>query len=156
MSSCRTRSSALIVARTQLETSLFGLARLLNVDPHRTSNSPTRSSFFDTPTVRSDQTLEKAYAARPELRALHSRRSRRRAELRTAADERLPQGAFSGFWAEQGLTPDSVIPVYQYQAHLDVPLFTGGRIQAERAKADLAIRQLQQQETSCATASRWK
>jgi outer membrane protein len=36
--------------------------------------------------------------------------------------------------------------VYQYQASLDFPLFTGGRIQAERAKADLAIRQLKQQE----------
>ncbi len=29
---------------------------------------------------------------------------------------------------------------------MDFPIFTGGRIQAERAKADLAIRQLQQQE----------
>ena len=48
--------------------------------------------------------------------------------------------------SQQGLTPNSVIPVYQYQGSLDFPIFTGGRIQAERAKADLAIRQLQQQE----------
>jgi outer membrane protein TolC len=47
---------------------------------------------------------------------------------------------------EQGLTPASIIPVYQYQGSLDFPLFTGGRIQAQRAQADLAIRQLKQQE----------
>ena len=37
--------------------------------------------------------------------------------------------------------------VYQYQGSIIVPIFTGGRIQADRAKAGLAIRQLQQQET---------
>jgi outer membrane protein TolC len=36
--------------------------------------------------------------------------------------------------------------VYQYQASVDVPLFTGGRIAAARAEADLAIRELKQQE----------
>jgi serine/threonine protein kinase len=44
------------------------------------------------------------------------------------------------------LTPASIIPVYQYQFDVNVPLFTGGRIQAARDKADLAIRQLKQQE----------
>jgi len=40
----------------------------------------------------------------------------------------------------------SAIPVYQYQASLDVPIFTGGRIEAERAKAEITLRQLKQQE----------
>ena len=52
----------------------------------------------------------------------------------------------SGYWAQQGLTPNSVIPVYQVQGSLQVPLFTGGRIAAERAKADIAIHQLGQRE----------
>ena len=58
----------------------------------------------------------------------------------------MPILSFTGFWLQQGLTPNSVIPAYQYQGSLVFPLFTGGRIQAERAKADLAVRQLQQQE----------
>src|SRR5208283_3016830 len=65
----------------------------------------------------------------------------------TAADQRLPKVSFSGFWVQQGLTPDAIIPVYQYQGSITFPIFTGGRIQAERAKAGLAIRQLQQQES---------
>jgi len=137
----------LIVARTQLETSLYGLARLLNIDPHRPLEIADQVSFFDTPAISLDDTLEKAYATRPELRGLRSQEDRAALEARTAADQRLPKVEFSGFWAQQGLAPDSIIPVYQYQGSVIFPLFTGGRIQAERAKADLAIRQLQQQET---------
>ena len=66
--------------------------------------------------------------------------------LKAAQEERLPKLTVSGSWAEQGLTPTTVIPVYQYQASLDVPLFTGGRIEAERSKVEIALRQLKQQE----------
>jgi outer membrane protein TolC len=135
-----------IVAHTQLDTSLFGLARLLNVDPHRSLEIADQVSFFDTPDISLDQTLEKAYAARPELRAVLNEEQRAALDSRTAADQRLPKISFSGFWLEQGLTPASIIPAYQYEGSLIVPIFTGGRIQADRAKADLAIRQLQQQE----------
>ena len=137
----------LIMARTDLETSLYGLARLLNIYPHRPIEIADQVSFFDTPEIALDQTLEKAYATRPEMRALHSQEERAALAARTAADQRLPKVEFSGFWVEQGLAPDSIIPVYQYQGSVIFPLFTGGRIQAERAQADLAIRQLQQRET---------
>src|ERR1035438_4310909 len=66
--------------------------------------------------------------------------------LEEAEEERLPKLTLSGNWSEQGLTPASAIPVYQYQASLDVPIFTGGRIEAERAKAEITLRQLKQQE----------
>ena len=137
----------LIVAKTELETSLNGLARLLNIDPHRSVEIADQASFSDTPATAVDQTLEKAYSTRPELRALRSEEERAALADRTAADQRLPKVNFSGFWAQQGLTPDTIIPVYQYQGSIIVPIFTGGRIQADRAKAGLAIRQLQQQET---------
>ena len=135
-----------IVARTSLETSLFGLARLLNVDPQRKIELADQVDFFDTPQVSIDQTLERAYAARPELRQVLNDEQRAGLDAKTASQERLPKISLSGFWLEQGLAPASIIPVYTYQADLNIPLFTGGRIQAARAKADLAIRQLKQQE----------
>jgi outer membrane protein len=135
-----------IMARTELETSTYGLARLLSVDPHRTIEIADQVSFFDTPEVSLDQTLEKAYTTRPELRALRTEQERAAIDVRAAGDQRLPKVSFSGFWAEQGLSPATVIPVYQYQGSVVFPIFTGGRIQAERAKADLNIRQLKQQE----------
>ena len=136
----------LIVARTQLETALYGLARLLNVDPKQRVELADAVSFFDTPEVNVDQTLERAWQARPELRQILAQQQKAALELRAASDARLPKVSVTGFWAEQGLNSSTAIPVYSYQANLDVPLFTGGRIQAERTKAELAIRQLKQQE----------
>jgi outer membrane protein TolC len=136
----------LIVARTELETALYALARLLNVDPKQRVELADAVSFFDTPEVNLDQTLERAYAARPELRQILSQEQKAELELRAASDARLPKISVSGFWAEQGLNNSNVIPVYNYSANLDVPIFTGGRIQAERERASLAIRQLKQQE----------
>jgi outer membrane protein len=135
-----------IQAQTEVQTSLFGLARLLNIDPHRTIEIADQVSFFDTPAVELGQSIEKAYATRPEMKALRSEQERAVLAARSASDERLPKVTFNGFWAQEGLAPDSIIPVYQYQGTILVPLFTGGRIQADRAKADLEIRQLQQQE----------
>jgi outer membrane protein TolC len=135
-----------IVAHTQLETGLFALARLLSVDPQRTVELADQAQFFQTPDVSADQTLEHAYATRPELRQIAARMAQAQISLKAAQEERLPKLSVSGSWAEQGLTPNAVIPVYQYQASLDVPLFTGGRIEAERSKVEIAIRQLKQQE----------
>ncbi len=136
----------LIVSRMQLETSLYGLARLLNLDPKVRVELADSVSFFETPEVSVDQSLERAYTSRPELRQLLSLEQRAALNQRAASDARLPRLSVSGFWAEQGLNQSTAIPVYSYQANLEVPLFTGGRIQAERTKAELALRQLKQQE----------
>jgi outer membrane protein TolC len=46
---------------------------------------------------------------------------------------------------QQGLSAPSAIPAYVYQVTVDVPLFTGGRIHAEMAKAGLEIKKVEQQ-----------
>ena len=74
-----------IMTRTELETATYGLARLLNIDPHRSIEIADQVSFFDTPEVNLDQTLDKAYAARPEMRAL--RNEEQRANWKTASRE---------------------------------------------------------------------
>jgi outer membrane protein TolC len=136
----------LIVARTQSETSLFGLSRLLNLDPRQKIELADQVSFFETPAVSADQTLERAFQTRPELRQIVSQQQRAAVELKSAGDARLPKVSATGFWAEQGVTGSNMIPVYQYQFNLEVPVFTGGRIEAERSQAEIAIRQLRQQE----------
>jgi outer membrane protein len=96
--------------------------------------------------VSADQTLERAFQTRPELRQIVSQQQRAAVELKSAGDARLPKVSAAGFWAEQGVTGSNMIPVYQYQFNLEVPVFTGGRIEAERTKAEISIRQLRQQE----------
>jgi outer membrane protein TolC len=134
----------LIQSHTQLETSLYALSRLLNLDPRQRIELVDEVSFFNTPGFDAERNLEAAYAARPEMRALESRI--RSLELARASDrdQRLPRLSIEGGWNEQGLTPSSMIPAYNYQVDLNVPLFTGGRIKAQTAIADIEIKKADQ------------
>lgn len=136
----------LIEARTQLQTALFGLAQLLNVDPKRDIELTDQVSFFETPEIQVDQSLEAAYANRPEMKALAYRERQVQYQRKQAAASRYPNLHFDGFWAEQGLTAATSIPAYTYGFTVDFPLFTGGRIAAENARADLELRKVSQQQ----------
>jgi len=51
----------------------------------------------------------------------------------------------SGNWYYEGNHINDGIPTYNYQATLDVPIFTGGRTRAEITKSDLQLKVLDQQ-----------
>jgi outer membrane protein TolC len=55
--------------------------------------------------------------------------------------------ALTGAWSEEGLSPASAIPAYNFGVSVDVPLYTGGRIRAETAIEDLEVKKLHQQQT---------
>jgi outer membrane protein TolC len=137
----------LIEARTTLETSLYGLARLLNVDPHQPIALDDASEFFKTPAYSANETMEQAFQQRPEMKTIASEIRSAQLEKRTAQDERIPRIAINGTWTEQGLSPASSIPAYDFGASLEVPLFTGGRIHAQIAIADIELKKLAQQQT---------
>jgi outer membrane protein len=139
-------SQRLISAQTQLKTTLYGLARLLNLKPEQNVELADEVNFFQTPAITVDQSLEAALASRPEMKALAARREALRREQDAARAERLPKLSFSGNWVYQGLTtPAAAIPTYIYSGNLDFPLFTGGRIQAEIARSALEVRKLDQE-----------
>jgi outer membrane protein len=134
----------LIVAETQLKTSLYGLTMLLNLDPQTEIRLADESSFFDTPAFPAEQSLASAYSGRPEMQAIDS--SLRTAELQKSAvaSERLPRLSLTGAWGLQGVTPDSMIPAYEYGATLTMPLFTSGKIHAATTEASIEIKKLEQ------------
>ncbi len=136
----------LIESQTQMATSLYGLSQLLNVAPQREIELADSVSFFDTPVIEVDRSLEAAYSNRPEMKALAHQQRQVELASRQAGDSRYPTLGFDGYWAEQGLAPASAIPVYVYNFSVNLPLFTGGRIGAERARAELELRKVSQQE----------
>jgi len=137
----------LIEARTAVATSLFALARLLNVDPHQPIELADLSEFYHTPAFSADETMERAFAERPEMKALASQIRSTQLERKTAQDARIPRLALSGAWSEQGLSPGTAIPVYNFGVSMDVPLYTGGRIRAQVAIEDIELKKLGQQQT---------
>ncbi len=137
---------ALLVAETDRDSSLYALSRLLNLDPRQEIALSDSLSFFDTPQPDVNTSIDEALAVRQEWKALDSQVRAAEHERQAAQDLRLPTLRIDGNWAYQGTRLNNGIPVYSYQATLDVPLFTGGRTHAEIVKAGLQMRVLHEQE----------
>ncbi|HLK05035.1 MAG TPA: TolC family protein [Candidatus Acidoferrum sp.] len=136
---------ALIQAENDRDASLYILSRLLNLDPRQKIELADSLSFFDTPQPEMDSSIDAALAARAEWKSLEQQIKSARREKQASQAERLPSLRFDGNWAYQGLSSTTGIPVYTYQAGINMPLFTGGRIHAEIIKADLQIESLEEQ-----------
>jgi len=136
----------LIQAEANRETSLFGLSRLLNLDPRQPLELADSLSFFDTPQPDVQASIEQGLTARQEWKALQEQIHAAENQKKAANAARLPSVHFSGNWAELGTTPSSVIPTYTYSGTVSLLLFTGGRIRAETIRADLDIQKLHQQQ----------
>jgi outer membrane protein len=136
---------ALLVAETDRDSSLYGLSRLLNLDPRQEIALADSLSFFDTPQPDVNQSIDEALAARQEWKALDSQAKAAEHDKKASEDLRLPTLRVDGNWAYEGTRLNNGIPVYSYQATLDLPLFTGGRTRAEIVKSDLQLKVLDQQ-----------
>jgi outer membrane protein len=135
----------LIEAENDRDASLFGLSRLLNLDPRQKIELADSLSFFETPQPDVDSSIDQALAGREEWKAILSREKLTKLEKLSSQYERLPTLRVDGNWYYLGTKIDNGIPTYQYAASFDVPLFTSGRIKAEVTKSDLELQKLEQQ-----------
>src|SRR5262249_23748881 len=92
-----------------------------------------------------EKSLERAYANRPEMKALLADELRLQKDRSAASDSRLPAVTVNGGLAYNGLSVSTSIPIYQVTAAVSVPIFTGGRIKAEITRADLDLKKIEQQ-----------
>ncbi|HEY2548508.1 MAG TPA: TolC family protein [Candidatus Acidoferrum sp.] len=136
----------LLQAEDDRDTSLFGLSRLLNLDPRQTIELADSLSFFDTPQPEMLPSIDAALADRQEWKAIQERVKAAGLDKKASQDLHLPTLNFNGNWAYLGSSSTTGIPTYKYEADISVPIFTGGRIHAEIVKADLEIQSLLQQE----------
>jgi outer membrane protein TolC/ABC-type transporter Mla MlaB component len=136
----------LIEAQNERDTSIFGLSKLLNLDPRQPLELADSLSFFDTPQPEVETSLEAALSERQEWKSLEAQLKSAGAEKRASQDSRLPSLRFDGNWAYLGTSTSNGIPTYTYTASVNMPLFAGGRIHAEVVRADLEIKKLQQQQ----------
>ena len=135
----------LIQAENDRDASLFGLSKLLNLDPRQKIELADSLSFFDTPQPEVDSSIDQALSAREEWKAIAAREKSAKFDKQSTQYERLPSLRFDGNWAYLGTNINNGIPTYQYQASFDVPIFTSGRIKAEVTKSDLELQKLEQQ-----------
>jgi outer membrane protein len=135
----------LLEAENERETSLYGLSRLLNLDPRQKIALADSLSFFDTPQPEVQASIEAALDNRQEWKALALQVKAAENQKKAAQDSRLPNVRFDGTFAYLGTSGNTTLPTYTYQGSVNLPLFTGGRIRAEVVRADLEIRKLDEQ-----------
>jgi outer membrane protein len=135
----------LIEAEADRQRSLFGLSRLLNLDPREVLELADSLSFFDTPQPEVEPSIEQALAERQEWKSLNSQIRVAELQKKEAWDSRLPNVRVDGNWDYLGTHPNNSVPTYNFVASVNMPVFTGGRIHAEVVRSNLEIALLQQQ-----------
>ena len=135
----------LLEAQNDRETSLYGLSRLLNLDPREKIELADSLSFFETPQPEIEASIEEAMANRQEWKALASQIQAAENQKKAAQASRLPNVRFDGEFSYVGNSGTTTLPTYTYEASVNLPLFTGGRIRAEVVSSDLEIRKLEEQ-----------
>src|SRR5271157_1774766 len=135
----------LLEAQADRDTSLFGLSRFLNLDPRQVIELGDSLSFFDTPQPEVVASIDSALAERQEWKALQQQLKAAGLQKKASSESRLPSLRFDGDWTQLGTSVNNIIPTYQYQASINMPLFTSGRIRAEVVKSDLELQKLEQQ-----------
>jgi outer membrane protein len=136
----------LIEAQADRERSLFGLSRLLNLDPRQVIELADVLSFFDTPQPEAESSITQALADRQEWKVLVSQLNAAEAQKKEAWDGRLPNARVDGNWAYLGTHPNNAVSTYNFIASVNMPIFTGGRIHAEVVRANLEIDRLVEQQ----------
>jgi outer membrane protein len=127
----------LIDAETLTHTTKYGLAELLDLPREQDVEVTDQLDFYDLPKLEKETLLNQALATRPEIRSLNSQKRIAHLSVDSVDEQRLPQLDFSGFWLYQGSRFNNGIPAYTYEVSLQFPIFTGGRIHAEEARAKL-------------------
>lgn len=142
----QTERQRLIQAQTQLKTSSYALVRLLALDPATELEVTDTLAAPSMPELDFDTAYKQGLEARPEL-AQAAADAKAAGEKRAAAQAlRLPSLVATGTYESNGLQGQPWVPTYQIGLGVKVPLFVGGRINAEVAKAKLKEQEAGQRE----------
>jgi outer membrane protein len=141
----REEQQGLIDAQRDADTTLYGLKNILNVPDSQQIAFADQQDFFQTPSLDISDPLATALVQRPELQSLTESGKAAQSEHKAAVARSLPKFTVDGFWDVQGQTFDTATPGYQYQVNMSLPIFTGGRLRAERKSTALAEQRTQKQ-----------
>jgi outer membrane protein TolC len=139
------QQEALIQAQNELEKQRIGLARVIGLPVGQKYRLVNRVPYRPLPEMELQNAYARALQTRPDYQAALA--SLRAAQLsREAAwKQRLPSIDFAGEYGVLGTTPDSMSPNWTAVATLRIPIFEGGKIEADVQQTDAILKQRQAQ-----------
>ena len=134
----------LIQAQTQRLTALAGLGRLLDLRPGTPIELQDTLAAPATPQLDFEEAYQSGLKQRPEMAALDAREKAAESLRQAAQGLRLPTVVATGSYGSTALQSEPWKNTYQITLGVRVPLFTGGLVSAQVAKAKSEEAQVQQ------------
>jgi outer membrane protein TolC len=135
------RRQNLIEANNNLAKQRITLLRVIGLPVHQQFKLVSRVPYKPLPVISEDQALQRALLARPDYLALEQQVKAAELQKRAAEAERLPSIGFSGDYGVLGTHPSNVFPTWTVGAGVKVPIFQGGKVEADIRQADAVLKQ---------------
>src|SRR5271165_5908668 len=135
------QQQALIRAQNDLEKQRISLARVIGLPVQQKFRLVNRVPYHPLPQMELETAYERALQTRYDYQAALA--SLRSAQLsREAAwKQRLPSIGLAGEYGVLGTTPDAMSPNWSAAATLRIPIFLGGKVEADVGQAEAVLKQ---------------
>jgi outer membrane protein TolC len=141
----QTQQSLLITAQNDLEKQRIALARVIGLPVRQKFVLVNRVPYEPLPEAAVENAYERALQTRPDYQAaLASLRAAQYSE-QSAWQQRLPSIGFSGNYGVLGFTPGSMAPNWTAAATLAIPIFQGGKVEADVQQSRAVLKERQAQ-----------
>ena len=141
----QTQQSILIQAQNDLEKQRIALARVIGLPVQQKFRLVNRVPYHPLPETELADAYERALKTRPDYQAALA--SLRAAQYSRDASwqQRLPNIGFAVDYGILGYHPDSLSPSWTAAATLNIPIFQGGKVEADVQQADATLKERQAQ-----------
>jgi outer membrane protein TolC len=139
------QQESLIQVENDLEKQRISLARVIGLPVRQKFRLTNRVPYAPVPNIAVTGAYELALSTRPDYKAAQAQVHA--AELRRSAAWKgwLPSLDLSGTYGVLGFHPDEMAPNYSAAATLNIPIFQGGKVQADIKEADAVLKERQAQ-----------
>jgi len=139
------QQESLIQVQNDLEKQRIALARVIGLPVRQGFSLVNRVPYAPIPDIALTGAYELALATRPDYKAALAQLQA--AELRRASAWKgyLPSVELSGTYGVLGYHPNAMAPNYSAAATLNIPIFQGGKVQADVKEADAVLKERQAQ-----------
>jgi len=141
----QTQQSILIQAQNDLEKQRIALARVIGLPVTQKFRLVNRVPYHPLPEEELENAYQRALQTRPDYQAALASLRAAQYTREAAWQQRLPYIGFMANYGVLGFTPSSLAPNWTAAATLNLPIFQGGRVEADIQQDEAVIKERQAQ-----------
>lgn len=139
----QTQQSILIQAQNDLEKQRIALARVIGLPVQQKFKLVNRVPYQPLPEAAIENAYERALQTRPDYQAALASLKAAQYTEQAAWQQRLPSIGFTGDYGVLGFTPSSLAPNWTAAATLSIPIFQGGKVEADVQQSRSVLKERQ-------------